>query len=154
MLQLPDGDLGFLTRKQLGSLAEPVFDAAAGDVLGPVEWQGRYALFRVEEHHPEQPQTYEDARPAIAQMLRYQYIEAEKRAVYNDLRARYDIDVDTDFAGKAPHGRTGMRRRRAGVLTRWLVKIGSDLRGSLAGVPYLVKYQNCMKKTAGGPFRN
>ena len=96
------GDLGWLTGKQLGALAGPVFNAAVGDVLGPFEWQQRYALFRVEAQQPERPQTYEEARPAIAQMLRYQYVEAQKRAVYDDLRARYDIDVDTDLLYALP----------------------------------------------------
>ena len=97
-----DGALGWLTRNALGSLAEPVFDAAVGDVLGPLEWQGRYALFRVEEQRPPRPQTYEEARAAIAQMLRYQYVEAQKRAAHDDIRARYVIEVDTDLLYSMP----------------------------------------------------
>lgn len=91
------GDLGFLTASQLGPLAEAVFEAAEGDVLGPLEVKGHYMLLHVGARQPERPMTYAEARPHIADILRYHYTEARKKAAYAAVRARYDIDVDTQL---------------------------------------------------------
>ncbi len=100
------GDLGFLNARQLGPLAETVFGAAEGAVLGPLELQGRYALFKVGPRRAEQPMTYDEARDQIVKALHHRYTRAHRRALYDDLHTRYDIDVDTALLYSMPltHG--------------------------------------------------
>lgn len=96
------GDLGFLDGNQLGPLAQEIFDASEGAVLGPFEAKGYYALLKVGAHRAAQPMTYDEARGQIAAMLRYRYTRAHRRAVYDELHTRYDIDVDTDLLYTMP----------------------------------------------------
>ena len=62
------GDLGFLTAQALGPLAEDVFGASEGAVLGPLEIQGRYLLLHVGE--PYDPVVLVDALNSSASAIR------------------------------------------------------------------------------------
>ena len=89
-----DGDLGAVTRAQLGTAADAVWAAAPGAVVGPLEVAGRYALVRRGETLPARPMTFAEARPEIARALDPAF--AERRLVQRiaELRARYDVAVD------------------------------------------------------------
>ena len=91
-----DGDLGAVTRSQLGRLAEPVFAAAPGAVVGPVEVAGRYALVRRGAALPPRPMTFAEARDEIAQALEAEYAQRRLVARVAELRARYRVDVHRD----------------------------------------------------------
>ncbi|MFQ5568058.1 MAG: peptidylprolyl isomerase [Rhodothermales bacterium] len=96
------GDLGFLSHQELGPLAEAVFDASEGDLLGPLEIKGRYTLLRVGARRSQRPILYEEARPAIVEQLRYRYARAEVRRVYEEIQARYEISVDYNLLLSMP----------------------------------------------------
>ena len=101
-----NGDLGFLDATQLGPAASTIFDATAGEVLGPLDMQGHVALLKVGERRAARPMTYDEARSQIAALLRYRYTRVQRRAVYDELHTRYTIDVDTDLLYSMPlaHG--------------------------------------------------
>ncbi len=89
------GDLGFLTEEQLGPLNELVFNTSNGEVVGPIELEGRYAFYQVEERLKARRMAYDEAHGRIADMLRFRYKRDHRLAVYKDVRSRYEVDVDT-----------------------------------------------------------
>lgn len=88
------GDLGFVSREQLGRLAEPVFAAQPGSVLGPVEIAGRYALLKVGEKTPQRLATFAEARDQIEKRLRRRAAKKQLADYYDRLRRRYEVDVN------------------------------------------------------------
>lgn len=92
------GDLGPLDRDALGRLADPVFAARPGDVIGPFEVAGRYALLQVGARVPGRLRTFEEARAEVeAVLLRTARAEAV-RAHLAALRARTPVHVDAAAA--------------------------------------------------------
>lgn len=88
------GDLGFVSRAQLGRLADAVFKASEGDIVGPVEVAGRYALLQVGPRRAAEPATFEASRAEIAASLQWQYVQQAFRAYLDGLRERYDVTID------------------------------------------------------------
>lgn len=68
-LELSDIDMGDVTRGQLGAAGEPVFAAASGDVVGPVDTDLGPALFRINGVFAAQQTDFEDASEMIRQEL-------------------------------------------------------------------------------------
>ena len=68
-LELDDVDLGDVAIGDLGAAGEPVFQAAAGDVIGPLDTDLGPALFRVNAVLAEENVTFEDARDDLAAEL-------------------------------------------------------------------------------------
>ncbi len=91
------GDLGFLSRDQLGALADVVFGAAQGTVLGPFEVQGQYVLLKAGARQPARERTYAEAQEAVGAQLRQHFERAHVRAAYAALRARYPVQIDTEL---------------------------------------------------------
>ncbi|MEM1094969.1 MAG: peptidylprolyl isomerase [Bacteroidota bacterium] len=83
------GSLGFVRKVQLGRLGDMVFGAAEGDVLGPVEIAGRYALLQVGPRRTARAATYEDVAPQIRSDLRAQLAERAVKAKAQQLRQQY-----------------------------------------------------------------
>ena len=98
------GDLGFLTREQLGAAGEAVFAAAEGDVVGPVPVGPGYALLRVGERQPERPMTFDEARPYIEQLLQATYGRAALREHLAALRAQFahELTIHDDRVATMP----------------------------------------------------
>ncbi len=92
------GDLGFLGLEQLGELADLVFDARAGDVLGPLEVGGHYLVLKIGERQPARPMAYEEARAPLAERLYWQFGETRLRTHADALRQRFDVVVHADVA--------------------------------------------------------
>ena len=90
------GDLGEVTRAQLGRLGGPVFDAAPGAVVGPVEVAGRYALVRRGETLPPRPMTFAEAAPLARDALDVPFAQRRLRAALDRLRGRYPVEIDRD----------------------------------------------------------
>ncbi len=90
------GDLGAVGRDELGNLAGPVFAAAPGTVLGPLEVADRFALVRVGERVPPEPMTFEQARPQIEEALEVPFAQATLERYIARLRARYRITINED----------------------------------------------------------
>lgn len=92
------GDLGFVSRAQLGLLADPVFAADAGATLGPLEVAGRYVLLQVGERREARPAAFDEVRADIEQRLRTDYGRQAFRPYVAALRDRYAVAVDLDAA--------------------------------------------------------
>lgn len=68
-LELSDIDLGDVARPDLDGAAEAVFDAAVGDVVGPLQSPLGPALFRVNAILSEQVTSFEEAEPQLRDEL-------------------------------------------------------------------------------------
>ncbi len=90
------GDLGPVTRSQLGALAGPVFDAAPGAVVGPVEVAGRYVVVVRGETLAPRPMTLDEARPDVRAALDAEYAQRRLARALDALRARFPVRVDRD----------------------------------------------------------
>lgn len=82
-LALPDVDLGDVGRGDLGAAADPVFAAAAGDVVGPVPTDLGPALLRVNAVLAADETPFEDAEPE----LRRELADEAARGVIDDAAA-------------------------------------------------------------------
>lgn len=90
-LDLSDVDLGDVSRLELDAAGEAVFNAEAGDVVGPLPSSLGPALFRVNGVLPAQNTTFEQARPDLQAELA---VAGAVRAV--EARAQ---DLDDQLAG-------------------------------------------------------
>ena len=90
------GDLGPVSRDQLGRLADPVFDAEPGSIVGPAEVGGRYVVIERGETVPSRPMTYTQARPLVRQQLDLPFAQRRLAAAVSRLRDQYSIRVDRD----------------------------------------------------------
>ncbi len=88
------GNLGFVSREQLGSLAESVFSASEGEVLGPLEIAGRYALLAVGERQASRPARFEEVSAEIASSMKPRLARETFYAYLKQLRDRYDVTMD------------------------------------------------------------
>ena len=90
------GDLGAVTRAQLGRMAEAVFAAAPGTVVGPTEVEGRYALIERGETLPARPMTVAEAEPFAREALDIPFAQRRLVAAVARLRERFSVRVDRD----------------------------------------------------------
>lgn len=90
------GDLGAVSRDELGVLAGPVFDAQPGATLGPLEIADRVALLRVGERLAPAPMSFEGARPLIEERLEVPFAQAALERTLGQLRTRYRVVVNED----------------------------------------------------------
>ncbi|GIV59409.1 MAG: hypothetical protein KatS3mg043_0498 [Rhodothermaceae bacterium] len=94
------GDLGYVTRDQLGVLGPKVFEAAPGAVLGPIEVKGRYVLLEIGDRQPARPAPFEEARAEIERQLREHFEMKRFREHADRLRTRYDVQVHREAAAR------------------------------------------------------
>ena len=87
------GDLGYLSARQLGQLAAPVFAADAGAVLGPMAVAGRYVLLQVGDRSVARPARFEEVRQVLEEPLRDRLFSRFLSAYTDTLRTRYDVVV-------------------------------------------------------------
>lgn len=80
------GLLGFVTQKELGGLGDRIWDAKPNEILGPFEVGGRYVLLMLGDRLPPLPLPYEEAKPALQNILWGQY----SRAFMRQHRAKLD----------------------------------------------------------------
>lgn len=97
---LAGGDLGLVRRADLGVLAAPVFAAAPGAVVGPLEVAGRYVLLRRGAAQAPRPMTYAEARPQIAERLDAEYAQRWLARYLDELRRRYDVRVHDEVVAR------------------------------------------------------
>ena len=88
-----DGSLGPVTRTQLGRLADPVFAARPGEIVGPIEVQGRYAIVERGETVAPRPMTFREALPDLRAALDVPLAQRRLAATLADLRERYPVAV-------------------------------------------------------------
>ena len=84
------GDLGYFTTDVMPDAYDAALKTAQpGQVVGPVQVDGGYALLKVEDRRPEAPITLEAARPQIVRFLTYDQI----RDLLGKLRGRAKVEM-------------------------------------------------------------
>ncbi|WP_412507502.1 SurA N-terminal domain-containing protein [Roseovarius sp. SYSU LYC5161] len=92
-LRLADVDLGDVSRDDLGAAAETVFDAAAGEVVGPAPSTVGPALYRVNAVLAARQTSFEEAKPLLREDLA---ADRARRVVDNRIE-----EIDNLLAGGA-----------------------------------------------------
>jgi parvulin-like peptidyl-prolyl isomerase len=92
------GDLGYVTREQMGILADPVFAAKRGTLLGPLEAMGRYAIFLIGDRQAPRPATFDEARSKIEARLISDAVRAAVEDRIAAIRQHYYIERFPDRA--------------------------------------------------------
>ena len=98
---LTGGQLGAVSRADLGMLAAPVFDAAPGALLGPFEVAGRYAVLRRGTSAAPAPMSFDEARPLLARAAQRELADQRFRDQIGRLRSRYAVVVDSSVLAQA-----------------------------------------------------
>ena len=91
------GDLGFVTREQLGQVATPVFEAKEGSIVGPLAVGGRFALFQILETASRRPASVEESRVRVEDQLRAAWVRKAVRDRADELRSRTTIERRLDL---------------------------------------------------------
>ncbi|MBL7980003.1 MAG: peptidylprolyl isomerase [Bacteroidetes Order II. Incertae sedis bacterium] len=90
------GDLGFVTQAELGGLAEAVWNAEKGTILGPLEVSGKYVLLKVGDKLPPLPMNFEQAEPYVRRLLWNTYSERVMARYRASLEAKYRDKINTN----------------------------------------------------------
>ncbi|MFT3995824.1 MAG: peptidyl-prolyl cis-trans isomerase [Asticcacaulis sp.] len=113
------GDMGYFTTDVIPeSYRGALLNAKPGQIAGPVQIDGGWAIFKVEERRPEEPMTLEEARPSIVSALKLEQV----RGLLQNLRdgARVEFLVKDMGSGNdrepasAPAGAAGSDASAAG----------------------------------------
>ena len=91
------GNLGFVTREQLGVLAVPVFDAPTGSIIGPLAVGGRFAILQVLEKSASRKATLDEARFRVENQLRTAWVRIEVRERVASLRQKTNVEKRVDL---------------------------------------------------------
>lgn len=84
------GDLGYFTTDVMPEAYEGALkDAKAGEIVGPFEVEGGWAVVRIEDRRLEEPITLEAARPQIIRFLTYDQV----RDLLEKLRGRAKVET-------------------------------------------------------------
>lgn len=84
------GDLGYFTTDVMPEAYEGALkDAKAGEIVGPFEVEGGFAVVRIEDRRLEEPITLEAARPQIIRFLTYDQV----RDLLEKLRGRAKVET-------------------------------------------------------------
>ncbi|MAK82006.1 peptidylprolyl isomerase [Phenylobacterium sp.] len=93
------GDLGYFTTDVMPEAYEGALkDAKAGDIVGPFEVEGGFAVVRIEDRRLEEPITLEAARPQIIRFLTYDQV----RDLLEKLRGRAKVETLIGAAQDVP----------------------------------------------------
>lgn len=89
------GDLGFVTREQLGVLGDRLFDAAVGEVQAPLRIEDHFVILRVVDRAPPREKSYEEVRDQLVWELRTMHYEKQWLATRLEaLRDRYQVVIN------------------------------------------------------------
>ena len=93
------GDLGYFTTDVMPEAYEDALKTAkAGEVVGPFEVEGGWAVVRIEDRRLEEPITLEAARPQIIRFLTYDQV----RDLLEKLRGRAKVETLIGAAEPVP----------------------------------------------------
>jgi len=93
------GDLGYFTTDVMPEAYDGALkDAKVGDIVGPFQVEGGWAMMKIEDRRLERPITLEAARPQIVRFLTYDQI----RDLIEKLRGRSKIKVLIPAAQNVP----------------------------------------------------
>ena len=85
------GSLGSLSRADLGPLADRVFSAPEGSVLGPIPVPGFYLLLEVGKREIARAATFEEARDDVEAIVRLEHRDRLVTERSAELRERYTV---------------------------------------------------------------
>lgn len=91
------GELGFGPRSKYGTLADTLFGAKEGTVLGPLNVDPYWGLFTVVGIRPGRPKSYDEARPDIIASLGPQRAQDVLRAHVERLRSGAPVVIHEDL---------------------------------------------------------
>ena len=101
-----NGDLGYLTRDQLGLLADAVFASSPSEVLGPLEIAGKYVLLKVGERQPSRQMTLDEAKPEIINQLKSGVVKENMKRKISRLRNQHAVEIDEELLAVLPLKKT------------------------------------------------
>ncbi|MDC7676002.1 peptidylprolyl isomerase [Asticcacaulis machinosus] len=91
------GDMGYFTTDVMPAAYKGVLaNAKPGQIAGPIEIDGGFAILKVEDRRQEQPLSLDEARPQILRFLTYDQV----RILLTKLRDKADVKMlvkDSDF---------------------------------------------------------
>jgi parvulin-like peptidyl-prolyl isomerase len=88
------GLLGDLEKSQLGMLGDRLFSVPVGEVVGPIEVAGRYAVFRIDGRTPARTAELGEVAKDLESALRRNYVRPFLREHVATLREGADIYID------------------------------------------------------------
>jgi parvulin-like peptidyl-prolyl isomerase len=96
------GDLGYVSREQVGMLADRVFSAREGNLIGPVEVAGRYAILKVGDRQAARDAGLEEVRDLINERLRPILERRRLVEIVKKRRGHTDVTITWDILYSAP----------------------------------------------------
>lgn len=94
------GDLGYFTTDVMPDAYEAALkDAQKGAIVGPFKVENGWAVVRVDDRRPEQPVSYEQARPQIVRFLTYDEVRDLLKRLRDQARVKMLIRTPTDVPG-------------------------------------------------------
>jgi len=94
------GDLGMLTREELGVLGSSAFDAPTGSVVGPLEVDDHWVLLKIGDHQPSRIPSLDDISDRLEKLVRQLGEKEMFRARVSELRERYAVELFIDSVDK------------------------------------------------------
>lgn len=109
------GDLGYFTVDIMPDSYEAALKPAkVGQVIGPFQVEGGWALVKVEDRRPEQPITLEAARPQIVRFLTYDQVRDLLEKLRGQARVQTFLKTTPDVPGQPREPASGSPAPAAG----------------------------------------
>ncbi len=94
------GDLGYFTTDVMPDAYEAALkNAKKGAIVGPIKVENGWAIVRVDDRRPEQPVTYEQARPQIVRFLTYDEVRDLLKRLREQAHVKLLVREATDVPG-------------------------------------------------------
>ncbi|MCG3121368.1 MAG: Foldase protein PrsA [bacterium] len=89
------GEVGYVTKGDLGQFAEPIFKLHRGEIGGPYQRDQYFSIVQVLDIKPAQPKSFDDAKTEIAESLLPEYKQRELQKQLQLLRRPLTISIDS-----------------------------------------------------------
>lgn len=90
------GEVGYVTKGDLGEWADQIFQLKRGEIGGPYQREQYFSIVQVLERKPEQTKTFNEAKAEIAENLLPIYRQRELQKQLQKLRQPLTIQVDSN----------------------------------------------------------
>lgn len=90
------GELGFAPRGRFGFLADTIFSAPVGSLIGPVAMDSMYSVMKVLAKRPKRLKSFAEAKPEIERQLFWKWYRDAMQAYFRDLRQKRKIEKFED----------------------------------------------------------
>jgi parvulin-like peptidyl-prolyl isomerase len=88
------GEVGYVTKADLGTLGNDIFKLKTGEIGGPYQQQDYFSIVQVLERAPERNKTFEEARAEIEEVLLPTFKQRALQEQIRNLRQPLTIQVD------------------------------------------------------------